>query len=129
MASTKMAWSAPSGPCGISTSSRRASTRCGVCGRPGLPAETERAVERLLQSCIYTGSVRHRRHEPVDNRFNYRLFMMYLDLAELPTVFEPYWLWSAKRAAPAWFRRADYLQSRRGDELPYGETAPSLDES
>jgi DUF1365 family protein len=76
--------------------------------------------------------VRHRRHEPVDNRFNYRLFMMYLDLAELPTVFEPYWLWSAKRAAPAWFRRADYLQSgkgRRGDELRYGETVPSLDES
>ncbi len=35
--------------------------------------------------------------------------MMYLDLAELPAVFDAYLLWSARRPAPAWFRRADYL--------------------
>jgi DUF1365 family protein len=34
---------------------------------------------------------------------------MYLDLEELPTLFEGRWLWSARRPAPAWFRRADYL--------------------
>ena len=89
-------------------------------------------MESQLHSCIYTGSVRHRRHEPVDNRFNYRLFMMYLDLAELPRVFEPYWCWSAKRPALARFRREDYLRGangRRDEELRYGETIPSLDES
>jgi DUF1365 family protein len=55
--------------------------------------------------------VQHRRHEPVSNVFKYRLFMMYLDLAEIPQVFEPYLFWSANRAAPARFMREDYLQA------------------
>lgn len=41
--------------------------------------------------------------------------MMYLDLAELPAVFDPYWLWSARRPAPAWFRRADHHGDPRQD--------------
>ena len=36
---------------------------------------------------------------------------MYLDLDEVPTLFERRWLWSTRRLAPAWFRRADYLGS------------------
>lgn len=35
--------------------------------------------------------------------------MMYLDLAELPTVFDGRWLWSSGHPAVAWFRREDYL--------------------
>ncbi len=35
--------------------------------------------------------------------------MFYLDLAELPGVFDGHWLWSARRPALAWFRRKDYL--------------------
>jgi DUF1365 family protein len=35
--------------------------------------------------------------------------MMFLDLDELPTVFDDHWLWSARRPAVAWFRRSDYL--------------------
>jgi DUF1365 family protein len=46
---------------------------------------------------------------PVEHEFRYGMFMLYLDLAELPAVFDRFWLWSARRAAPAWFRRADYL--------------------
>jgi uncharacterized protein len=34
---------------------------------------------------------------------------LYLDLDELPTVFRGRWLWSARRPAWAWFRRADHL--------------------
>jgi len=34
---------------------------------------------------------------------------MYLDLNELDEVFAPHWLWSNRRIAPAWFRRADYI--------------------
>ena len=34
-------------------------------------------------SAIYTGWVGHRRFQPVPHGFNYRLFMMYLDLDEL----------------------------------------------
>ena len=35
--------------------------------------------------------------------------MMYLDLDELPDVFDGRWCWSAQGPAPAWFRRTDYL--------------------
>jgi DUF1365 family protein len=35
--------------------------------------------------------------------------MAYLDLAELEEVFHGRWLWSARRPAIAWFKRADYL--------------------
>ena len=62
-----------------------------------------------MYSRIYQGQVTHRRLGDVTNAFSYTLFMVYLDLAELPGLFDRYWLWSARRAALAWFRRADYL--------------------
>jgi len=62
-----------------------------------------------MKSCIYEGSVRHRRFEPVENRFSYRLFMMFLDLAELPRLFEGARFWSADRWNLAWLRRKDHL--------------------
>jgi DUF1365 family protein len=62
-----------------------------------------------MHSRIYKGWVRHRRWAPTANRFRYRLFMMYLDLAELPQLFDRVPFWSARRPAAAWFRRADYL--------------------
>jgi DUF1365 family protein len=62
-----------------------------------------------VNSAVYLGSVRHRRREPVQHAFRYRLFMMYLDLAELDRLFDPYWLWSVHRPALAWFRRSDYF--------------------
>jgi DUF1365 family protein len=60
-------------------------------------------------SAIYTGSVRHRRRAPVLHELRAPLFMMYLDLEELPRLFDHRWLWSARHPALAWFRRADYL--------------------
>ena len=35
--------------------------------------------------------------QPVAHEFRYRLFMMYLDLDELSTVFRRRWLWSSRR--------------------------------
>lgn len=64
-----------------------------------------------MNSCLYEGWVRHRRFEPVEHQFRYRLYMMYLDLDELPEVFDPYWLWSARRPALSWFRRCEHLGS------------------
>jgi len=61
-----------------------------------------------VNSAIYRGWIRHRRREPVRNSFRYSAFLLYLDLAELPTVFRGRWLWSAGRPAPAWFRRQDH---------------------
>ncbi len=62
-----------------------------------------------MQSCIYEGQVRHGRSSPVAHAFRYRLFMMFLDLDELPTLFARRWFWSSHRAAPARFRRSDHL--------------------
>lgn len=66
-----------------------------------------------MDSCLYVGEVRHRRTEPVTNAFEYPLFMLYLDLGELPSLFNGMPLWSASRPALAWFRRADHLGSAR----------------
>lgn len=62
-----------------------------------------------MDSCIYEGQVKHSRRTPVPHRFRYRLFFMYLDLAELDLVFEGRWFWSVKRPALARFRRKDHL--------------------
>lgn len=71
-----------------------------------------------MHSCLYEGWVRHRRHEPRPHAFNYRLFLLWLDLDELDQVFAGRWLWSTRGPNLAWFRRADHL----GDpELPLGE--------
>lgn len=78
-----------------------------------------RVMDLEEHSGIYEGWVRHRRYAPVQNRFRYHVFFMYLDLAELPEVLDPYWLWSARRPAPAWFRRRDY----------HGDAAVPLDEA
>jgi DUF1365 family protein len=62
-----------------------------------------------MKSCIYEGRLRHRRSAPVVNEFDYPLFLLYLDLHELPAVFDGKWLWSARRPALARFRRSDHL--------------------
>jgi DUF1365 family protein len=75
-------------------------------------------VAQGVNSALYIGSLWHRRHLPRPHAFRYGLFMAYLDLAELDEVFAGRWLWSARRPALAWFRRADYL----------GDAARPLDE-
>lgn len=65
-----------------------------------------------MNSCIYAGRVRHRRMQPATHEFGYRLFMMYIDLDELPSLFDRFWLWSARRPNLAWFRRRDHLGDR-----------------
>jgi DUF1365 family protein len=62
-----------------------------------------------MNSRIYKGWVEHRRLAPREHRFRYRLFMLYLDLAELPQLFDRKPFWSARRPALAWFKRSDYL--------------------
>lgn len=62
-----------------------------------------------LASCLYEGEIRHRRMTPVAHDFRYRLFMLYVDLDELSTLFRNYWFWSAGRPNLAWFRRGDHV--------------------
>lgn len=62
-----------------------------------------------MRSCLYEGTVRHRRFLPVEHSFAYRLFLIYVDLAELDSLFGGRGLWSTQWPALARFRRADYL--------------------
>lgn len=62
-----------------------------------------------MNSCIYEGWVRHRRNAPVHHDFRYRIFMMYLDLAELDSLFDGHWLWSVRKPAIARFDRRDHM--------------------
>lgn len=72
-----------------------------------------------MNSALYFGTIAHRRRTPVAHAFRYRAFLVYLDLAELDDVFRGRWLWSTRRPAPAWFRRADHV----------GDPAQPLDET
>jgi DUF1365 family protein len=62
-----------------------------------------------VNSCIYEGEVRHARYRPKENRFRTSLFFLYLDLAELDTVFNGRWLWSTKGFDLAYLRRKDHF--------------------
>ena len=64
-----------------------------------------------MKSCIYEGKVRHRRNVPTHHQFDFRTFMLMLDLDELSTVFSNRWLWSTKRMALARLRQSDRLKS------------------
>jgi DUF1365 family protein len=66
-----------------------------------------------VESCLYEGRVRHSRRRPVDHAFEFPIYMVYLDLEELPEVFRDRWLWSAERPAFAWFRRQDHFGDPR----------------
>jgi DUF1365 family protein len=63
----------------------------------------------MIKSALYEGSVRHRRFRPRANMFQYRLFFMFLDLEELPTLFDIHPLWSYQRWNVAYFRRKDHF--------------------
>ncbi len=53
--------------------------------------------------------MRHRRFSPHPHEFDYRLFMLYLDLDEVDAVMAQSRWWSADRPNLAEFRRSDYL--------------------
>jgi DUF1365 family protein len=62
-----------------------------------------------VKSRIYSGTLRHRRHQPREHSFRYRVFMPYLHLDEIDAVMAQSRLWSATGRAPARFRRDDFL--------------------
>ena len=94
-----------------SASARRSSTDipAPVLVGSDVDSRTGAGLAACPASAIYTGMVRHRRHLPRAHAFDYRLFLMYLDLAEVDTVFARRWLWSVGTANLASFRRSDYL--------------------
>jgi uncharacterized protein len=90
----------------------------GVAGPSPLLSADPHPLSRRPASAVYEGTIRHRRFEPIEHSFRYPLFLMYLDLSELPDVLDPYPLFSARRRALARFRRKDFM----------GDPAQPLDE-
>lgn len=72
-----------------------------------------------LKSCLYEGSVRHRRFRIRSHQFRYPLFLFYLDLDEVGEIFaSPPWI-STRRFSLVRYNRADCL----GDpDQPLGES-------
>ena len=63
----------------------------------------------VFKSAIYEGWIRHRRFLPKPHDFKYRVFQLYVDLAELDQLFRGRWFWSLNRRNIAQFRRRDYF--------------------
>lgn len=68
---------------------------------------------KKLKSAIYKGRLSHERLSPKRHRFEYSVFMMYIDLDELETVFSKAMEWSYKRPAVAWLKRNDFIGDSR----------------
>jgi DUF1365 family protein len=66
-------------------------------------------------SAIYTGWIGHRRFVPVKNNFRYPIFMMYLDLDELPNLFSKKWYCGLERFNLVSFKRKDYFKPDKLD--------------
>jgi DUF1365 family protein len=64
---------------------------------------------KLSHSAIYQGWVSHQRFIPKRHGFRYQAFMMFLNLDELPTLFNNRIFWSYASKNIAWFKRADYF--------------------
>ena len=62
-----------------------------------------------MKSCIYEGTIRHRRFRPVQNSFQYRLYLMCLDLDELPQILAMHPFYANEHFNIASFRRRDHL--------------------
>jgi DUF1365 family protein len=63
----------------------------------------------VIQSCLYQGTVRHRRFEPVGHAFRYSMSFLYLDLDELESGVAGLEFLSRRRRTLASFYRPDHL--------------------
>ncbi len=63
----------------------------------------------MTESAIFTGKVAHQRFLPKKHGFHYKVFMLYLDLDELPSLFKPYKGWSLETFNLASFKRTNYF--------------------
>lgn len=62
-------------------------------------------------SALYVGTIQHRRALKARHEFTYPLFMVYLDLEELPHLMPRNALWNIQRPAVVSFYRENYLPS------------------
>ncbi len=64
---------------------------------------------KFQHSCLYEGSVRHRRFRTRSHEFSYPLFLFYLDLDEIDDIFRSAPWISTRRFSVVRYNRADFL--------------------
>lgn len=74
-------------------------------------AEASSKLDSPLGSKIYVGNVRHRRFSPTSNHFNYRLYMLALDVDEIAKELAPRGVFGFSWFHPLRFVETDYLQN------------------
>lgn len=62
-----------------------------------------------MESCLYEGFLQHRRLSPAEHVFRYKLYMVYLDLDELPAVMVGGYGLHRATFSPASFLRTDHV--------------------
>jgi len=62
-----------------------------------------------MDSAIYQGLVLHKRYHPKLHKFNYNIFLMWLNLDELDEIEQKVRGFSSRHWAPLRFKRSDYL--------------------
>lgn len=72
------------------------------------------ASDRIENSGIYHGQVRHRRFGVIPHAFSYRMYMMGLDLDELPALLSRSRLFGRQWFNPIRFNEKDYLKNEPG---------------
>ncbi len=65
--------------------------------------------EGTIESAIFKGQIRHRRFEPKAHAFTYPIFMLYLDLDELPELLAKKWYCSFSGFNLVKFKRSDFF--------------------
>ncbi|MDZ4729444.1 MAG: DUF1365 domain-containing protein [Xanthomonadales bacterium] len=81
-----------------------------------------------MHSAIYQGTIQHRRKQPREHEFSYSMFMLYLDLDELPELFDRSRWFSARPFSVGNFALARFLrQDHMGDaNLPLSHCVREL---
>ena len=68
-----------------------------------------------MRSAVYRGDIRHRRFKPISHHMKHPIFLMYLDLDELPGLLKRHWFFSAGKFNLSSFNRDDYLNPKIED--------------
>lgn len=66
-------------------------------------------VTNSVESHFYEGTVAHERDGEVVHDFNVPLYMVYLNLGDLPDVFDGIWGWTVESPGLVQFRRSDHF--------------------
>ena len=72
-------------------------------------------LESKLKSAIFKGQIRHRRFQPKSHAFTYPIFMLYLDLDELPKLIAKKWYCSFSSFNFVRFKRSDFFAPEEPD--------------